>query len=68
MALFAAAAGEDYQLLFCVEPQRWAAAAAACEAEGMTATRLGLVEEGAGLSLLDASGLPVSGVEGYEHG
>jgi len=67
VALFAAAAGEDYQLLFCVEPQRWAAVAAACEAEGTTATRLGLVEEGAGLSLLATSGLPVSGVEGYEH-
>jgi thiamine-monophosphate kinase len=68
-ALFAASAGEDYQLLFCVAPQRWPAAVEACAGVGVTVTRLGLVDEGAGLSLIAASGLPVhGGVTGYEHG
>ena len=66
-ASFAATAGEDYELLFCVGAGDWERARAAVEATGLQATRLGLVEQGAGVRLLDAAGVEVEGLRGYEH-
>ena len=66
-ARFAATAGEDYELLFCLPPERWDPAAAAAAATGVQITRLGQVEAGSGLTLLDADGVPVQGLQGYEH-
>ncbi len=62
---FAATAGEDYELLFCLPPERWDRAAGAA---GVPLTRLGQVEAGSGATLLGADGLPVHGLRGYEHG
>jgi thiamine-monophosphate kinase len=67
-AVFAATAGEDYELLFCVDPGRWDEVAEAAEATGVAVTRLGLVEEGSGAAILGRDGLPVEGLRGYEHG
>lgn len=67
-ALFAAQAGDDYELLFCVDPQEWPGVQRAAAQTGTTVTRLGVVDEGAGFSLLGGSGLPDDGVRGYEHG
>ena len=62
---FAATAGEDYELLFCLAPERWDDAAAAA---GVELTRLGRVSEGAGVVLLGPGGIQVEGLRGYEHG
>jgi thiamine-monophosphate kinase len=67
-AVFAVTAGEDYELLFCVDPARWEDAARATSEAGAPARRLGLVDHGAGLALLGRDGLPVQGLGGYEHG
>jgi thiamine-monophosphate kinase len=67
-AVFAVTAGEDYELLFCVDPARWEDAARATAEAGAPARRLGLVDDGAGLALLGRDGLPVQGLGGYEHG
>jgi thiamine-monophosphate kinase len=67
-AEFAATAGEDYELLFCVPPGDWEKARAAAGAAGAEVTRLGGVAEGAGLRLLDRRGRVVTGLRGYEHG
>ena len=64
-AEFAATAGEDYELLFCIAPERWDEAA---EAAGVELTRLGRVAEGAGVTLLGPGGVQVRGLRGYEHG
>jgi thiamine-monophosphate kinase len=66
-AAFAVTAGEDYELLFCVDAARWEAAARAAAQAGAPATRLGLVDHGAGLTLLGRDGFPVEGLRGYEH-
>ena len=63
-AVAAVTAGEDYELLFTVPEVRWS------ELEGAAAvrlTRLGRVAEGCGLVLMDADGVPVDGLRGYEH-
>lgn len=67
-ARFAATAGEDYELLFCVPEDRWDDARQAVEATGVAVSRLGLVEQGRGVTLLDAQGVAVEGLRGYEHG
>ena len=64
-ARFAATAGEDYELLFTLPPERWDEAVGAA---GVALTRLGQVEAGSGVTLLGADGLPVQGLRGYEHG
>ncbi len=64
-AEFAATAGEDYELLFCLAPERWEHAARAVPVE---LTRLGRVAEGSGVILLGPRGVEVRGLRGYEHG
>jgi len=65
--LFAASAGEDYELLFCVDASGWQDVEHAATAAGAVVTRLGVVEAGEGLSLIGPDGLPVTDVHGYEH-
>jgi thiamine-monophosphate kinase len=59
----AATGGDDYELLFTIEPERRDAAERA-----VAVTWLGEVAAGTGLVLLDSSGRPVDGLRGYEHG
>jgi thiamine-monophosphate kinase len=59
----AASGGDDYELLFTIEPERRAAAERAA-----AVAWLGEVRAGAGLVLLDSAGRPVEGLRGYEHG
>lgn len=65
---FAATAGEDYELLFCIDPQGWQGAAEAAVGTGTVVTRLGVVDAGDGCALIGPSGLPVTDARGYEHG
>jgi thiamine-monophosphate kinase len=58
----AATGGDDYELLFTIAPELRAAAEAAAPV-----TWLGDVRAGRGVVLLDADGLPVEGLRGYEH-
>jgi thiamine-monophosphate kinase len=58
----AASGGDDYELLFTIEPERRAQAAAAAPV-----TWLGEVAAGSGLILLDEEGRPVEGLSGFEH-
>jgi thiamine-monophosphate kinase len=61
--LAAAGGGDDYELLFTIDP------AARAEAERAAAvTWLGEVRPGAGLVLLDPAGKPLEDVRGFEHG
>lgn len=66
-SMFAAGAGEDYELLFCVAPDRWGQVEAAARVAGTTVSRLGVVDQGNGFTLRTASGLPLRGIQGYEH-
>ena len=66
-ARFAAAGGDDYELLVTVPEARRDAAAAAAEAAGAPLTWLGEVRAGEGLVMVDAAGTRVRGLEGYEH-
>ncbi|MBN1531002.1 MAG: thiamine-phosphate kinase [Thermoleophilaceae bacterium] len=65
--VFAATAGDDYELLVTVPPERRADAVRAAESGGTTLTWLGDVAAGLGLALLDEHGHDVAGLEGYEH-
>jgi thiamine-monophosphate kinase len=67
-AVFAATAGEDYELLVTAAPDAWPAVEAAARATGAAMTRLGLVEDGEGLRLIGPDGEQVTGLRGYEHG
>jgi len=58
----AAVGGDDYELLFAIEPQRRAEAEAAARVSW-----LGEVRAGGGLVLLDSDGRPVEGLTGFEH-
>jgi thiamine-monophosphate kinase len=58
----AATGGDDYELLFAIAPERRGAAEAAAPVSW-----LGEVRVGSGLVLLDAGGLPLDGLRGYEH-
>jgi thiamine-monophosphate kinase len=60
----AATGGEDFELLFTVPEERWAAVAAAA---GVELTRLGRALEGSGLVLIGPGGAPVDDLRGYEH-
>jgi thiamine-monophosphate kinase len=66
-ARFAAAGGDDYELLVTVpEAAREAAERAATDA-GAPLTWLGETRPGRGLVVVDAAGHDVGGLEGYEH-
>lgn len=60
----AATGGEDFELLFAVPEERWAAVAAAA---GVEVTRLGRALKGGGLVLRGPGGAPVDDLRGYEH-
>jgi thiamine-monophosphate kinase len=57
----AATAGEDYELLFTIAPERWD------DLAEETVTRLGRVVDGDGRVLLGLGGAPVRGLLGFEH-
>lgn len=63
----AATGGEDFELLFTVAPDRWDALAKAAGAAGVEVTRLGRVDDGAGVAFVGADGALVAGLRGYEH-
>jgi thiamine-monophosphate kinase len=62
-ARFAAAGGDDYELLFTIPAERRAAAEAAAQVSW-----LGAVVPGGGLALVGADGRAIEGLRGYEHG
>jgi thiamine-monophosphate kinase len=62
--VLAATGGEDFELLFAVAEERWAALSASAEVE---LTRLGRALEGGGLVLTGPGGVPVHDLRGYEH-
>jgi thiamine-monophosphate kinase len=62
----AAAAGEDYELLFTASGDDRAAIEAAVEATGTSVTWIGEVRSGSGVRLLGAGGEPVS-LAGWDH-
>lgn len=60
----AVGAGEDYELLFAIAPERWDAAAATA---GVELTRLGRVLEGEGVQFTGGDAADLDLVRGYEH-
>ena len=62
------AGGDDYELLFCAPPAADAALAALSARLGLALTRIGHIEAGQGVQLVDASGrsMPVAR-RGYDH-
>jgi thiamine-monophosphate kinase len=60
--------GDDYEILFTAPPEKRAAIRRAAGRAGITATRIGAVERGEGVALVDAHGqaLPI-GETGYRH-
>lgn len=62
--VLAATGGEDFELLFTVPEERWAAVSATA---GVELTRLGRALEGGGLVLTGPGGAPVDDLRGYEH-
>jgi thiamine-monophosphate kinase len=60
----AVAAGEDYELLFTIPPNRWDAATAA---SGLPLTRLGRALEGEGLRFVGRDAADLDALRGYEH-
>ena len=62
--VLAATGGEDFELLFTVPEERWAAV---CAAAGIELTRLGRALEGGGLVLVGPGGVPIDDLRGYEH-
>jgi thiamine-monophosphate kinase len=67
-ARFAATAGDDYELLFTVAPERRAAVGQAAAATGTRVTWLGDVRAGGGVARLRAAGGAIVELSGYEHG
>ncbi|MES1200979.1 MAG: thiamine-phosphate kinase [Pseudomonadota bacterium] len=62
------AGGDDYQILFTASPKRRAEIEAAAAVQGFRLTRIGRVEEGAGLVMLSASGAPLElPLGGFQH-
>lgn len=60
--------GDDYELLFTAAPAQAAAVQAAAQAAGVEVARIGRIEAGAGLRVLDASGAPVDvEARGFDH-
>jgi len=67
--LFAASAGDDYELLFAAPPERAATVAALAELLELPLTRIGRASAGRGLGLSDAGEtLPLPDRLGWEHG
>ena len=65
----AATAGDDYELLFAVPPERAATVSALSDLLGLPFTRIGRAAAGAGLDLTDAGEpLELPGRLGWEHG
>jgi thiamine-monophosphate kinase len=64
---FAATAGDDYELLFTIRPERRAAAEQAAIATGTRVSWLGDVRAGGGLVELRAADGGVVELSGYEH-
>lgn len=60
----AVGAGEDYELLFAIAPERWDAAAATA---GVELTRLGRALEGEGVQFTGGDAADLDLVRGYEH-
>jgi thiamine-monophosphate kinase len=60
--------GDDYEILFTAPPEKRAAIRRAARRVGITVTRIGAVERGEGVALVDAHGqrLPI-GETGYRH-
>src|SRR5690606_14824727 len=61
-------AGDDYELVFTAPARRKAAVARAASAAGVRVTRIGKVNKGAGVEVMDLTGRPMTFAEsGYEH-
>jgi thiamine-monophosphate kinase len=62
------AGGDDYELLFTAPPAADAAVQAAARAAGVAVTRIGSIDEAAGLRIVDRHGAPVPGrFRGFDH-
>ena len=57
--LFALAGGDDYELCFTAPPSRRDAVLAAASAAGTDVTRIGAIDNEAGLRLQDGAGAPL---------
>lgn len=66
-ALFAAAGGEDYQLLLAVPPARQRAFERACVRAGEAVTRIGTLQRGRGVVVVDSEGRSHPGLPGHDH-
>lgn len=61
-------AGDDYELVFTAPARKKAAVARAASAAGVRVTRIGKVNKGAGVEVMDLTGRPMTFAEsGYEH-
>ncbi|MBI2691596.1 MAG: thiamine-phosphate kinase [Solirubrobacterales bacterium] len=65
-ARFAAASGEEYELLATLPQERWESARKAVAETGTTLTAIGRVTEGSGAALLDPEGARVE-IRGFDH-
>ena len=64
----ALAGGDDYELLFTAPAARHSAVLAAAAGAGVAARRIGHIEAGSGLRLLDAQGRPLAlALQGFDH-
>jgi len=59
--------GDDYELLFTAPRERRAALDALAVELGLPLARIGTIETGSGLQILDAKGMPVPHRGGYDH-
>ena len=64
---YALSGGDDYELLLCIPPNRWADAAAAAAAVGLSLSAVGRICAGAGVTWsMNGAAFQPSGA-GYEH-
>jgi thiamine-monophosphate kinase len=66
-AVFAATAGDDYELLFTLPPRRRDAAEAAARAAGVELTWIGEAAGARGATFVTPDGRAVEGIAGFEH-
>ncbi|HSA68352.1 MAG TPA: thiamine-phosphate kinase [Burkholderiales bacterium] len=59
--------GDDYELVFTAPPARRAALDLLAVELGLALTRVGTIEAGSGLSILDAKGKPIAHRGGFDH-